>query len=152
MRKRRGVVGELNASMYKWSQLQNYLSLRLPITSRHHDKWPPVTMVSTRKKCIWVKSWYQLGACQNIANKLLSLCCFTTLLIWRLNLYSSAKCVFNKSRTDRAVMAAPVFNLGEKSEIRDFVCKCETGTEKLTCKLGTLFAQTHFYSMGSTKL
>ena len=42
--------GELNASMYKWSQLQNYLSLRLPITSRHHDKWPPVTMVSTRKK------------------------------------------------------------------------------------------------------
>ena len=46
--------------------------------------------------------------------------------------------------------AAPVFNLGEKSEIRDFVCKCETGTEKLTCKLGTLFAQTHFYGKHET--
>ena len=59
------------------------------------------------------------------------------------------KMCFQQEQQFRALMAlsapaAPVFNLGEKSEIRDFVCKCETGTEKLTCKLGTLFAQNSF--------
>ena len=54
------------------------------------------------------------------------------------------KMCFQQEQQFRALMAlsapaAPVFNLGEKSEIRDFVCKYATGTEKLTCKLGTLF-------------
>ena len=82
------------------------------------------------------------------------LCCFTTLLIWRLNLYSSAKCVFNKSSSSaRWWHCQPQQHLSltwARNLKLETLFANATGTEKLTCKLGTLFAQTHFYGKNET--
>ena len=76
------------------------------------------------------------------------LCCFTTLLIWRLNLYSSAKCVFNKSSSSaRWWHCQPQQHLSltwARNLKLETLFANATGTEKLTCKLGTLFAQNSF--------